>query len=307
MDYSNLAALAAVGAGASIAYVGARNIVPLYRNTMKTRLNAASSQTKSSLRAAAQNSNVIGFYADAIRHGDGSYTKGYILEPCTTIFGYENKLLDQIQDWASLFRSGKPQGTIIQFRYSSVPDPGQVILQHLQDLEGKQTHTDAAELHILGLSQTLDQCVAGRYRLPRITVWVKVPVKAKQSNTLLDDIKLGWQAGGWRGAQKAMSQTDKIVARIAEDEHQAYNEARRIFRQFEQGCPIKCRALTQQEMWDAVYLSHRQDATVSPSVPPVGIDVRDYLCAETISAKGWYAWQRASGNAFDACTAAALC
>src|SRR5438128_10464905 len=44
---------------------------------------------------------------------------------------------------------------------------------------------------------------------------------------------------------------------------------------------------TRDELWEAVYLGHRQDSNTAPILPDVpGCDIRDYLCGETIAGDG---------------------
>lgn len=289
MDFTNLIPYFAAGTGIGAAYAGIRALLPAYQKNKHTQETPPDAVPLTRTRTTTRNSNVLGFYSDAIRHGDGGFTKAYLLEPLPTVYGFENQLISQIDRWATLLRANKPTGTIIQFRFSSITDPGELVLNHLQETQAYENlNPNAVELHTLGLAQTIDGCNAGRYRLPRISVWIKTP-PGKYKGNVLDDIKLGWQTRGWKGAQDAMSQVNRILTRLEEDERQAYREANKIFRAFEMECPVPFRALSPQETWDALYLSHRQDAITSPTIPPPQIDVRDYLCAETISAKGWYA------------------
>ena len=68
-------------------------------------------------------------------------------------------------------------------------------------------------------------------------------------------------------------------------------EAARVFRSVEAQCPTELglEALAREEIWDALFRSHRQNATTSPELPDTpGLDIRDYTCAESIEGTGWF-------------------
>jgi hypothetical protein len=71
------------------------------------------------------------------------------------------------------------------------------------------------------------------------------------------------------------------------DEREARERAEKVFRLVERECPLRLHRFDHEELWDAVYLGHRQDAQSIPILPYVyGLDVRNYLCGETIEAGG---------------------
>ena len=77
------------------------------------------------------------------------------------------------------------------------------------------------------------------------------------------------------------------MRRLLRDEREARERAEKVFRLVERECPLRLRRFDHEELWDAVYLGHRQDAQSVPILPYVhGLDVRNYLCGETIEAGG---------------------
>src|SRR5215216_6283655 len=92
---------------------------------------------------------------------------------------------------------------------------------------------------------------------------------------------------------KALAQTlsetsnDRITRRTIADERQAIEEADKTFRLIEQQSPLRLKRFSREELWEAVYLGHRQNANVAPILPNrPSRDVRDYLSLETIAGEG---------------------
>src|ERR1051326_4146265 len=85
------------------------------------------------------------------------------------------------------------------------------------------------------------------------------------------------------------SRNDGVVRRIRDDEEESLRQAEKYFRLLEMQSPVSLHRLNREQLWRAVYQSH---VTGSPSVPRLpqfdGLDLRDYLCAETIEDRGWY-------------------
>ena len=56
-----------------------------------------------------------------------------------------------------------------------------------------------------------------------------------------------------------------------------------MWRQIENSSPLTLRRFTRQEIWEAVFFGHCQNASSAPILPErPGRDLRDYLCGETI-------------------------
>src|SRR6185295_6833069 len=87
-------------------------------------------------------------------------------------------------------------------------------------------------------------------------------------------ISAGWESSSDEG----------IIRRIEADEREARIEAERVFRLIERESPLQMKRLSRDELWEAVYLGHRQNAEGVPMLSDdAGLDLRDYLCGETIS------------------------
>lgn len=52
-----------------------------------------------------------------------------------------------------------------------------------------------------------------------------------------------------------------------EDELQAREQAEKVFRLVERECPLSLRRFSRDELWKAVYLGHRQNASTVPILP----------------------------------------
>src|SRR5215813_7109120 len=140
---------------------------------------------------------------------------------------------------------------------------------------------------------------AGAYRHQALSLWARVPVRQKGDDTnsglsaffpaVLDEM-------GRRGIMKlpqtirktwAETADDSVVRRLLRDEREAREKAEKVFRLIERECPLPLRRFNHEESWEAVYLGHRQNAQSVPILPYVyGLDVRNYLCGETIEACG---------------------
>src|SRR2546426_8679043 len=74
-----------------------------------------------------RDSSIVGIYNDALRHKDGALTVAYRIEMPATMFA-DDMLVDvRYDDLARMLAFEKPPGTVIQFRFATVPDPSQVI------------------------------------------------------------------------------------------------------------------------------------------------------------------------------------
>ena len=74
-----------------------------------------------------------------------------------------------------------------------------------------------------------------------------------------------------------------MVRRSLEDERHTYYHANRVWRQIENSSPLTLRRFTCEEIWEAIFLGHCQNANSVPVLAErPGRDLRDYLCGETI-------------------------
>jgi hypothetical protein len=240
--------------------------------------------------------SIIGLYGDALRHADGSFTRAYhvALEP--SIFGDDLVLENRCNALARLLAARKPVGTVIQFRLATDLDPGEALLRHARARDYSGVHELATLLHDGGLKTYSALAAAGSFRRNALTCWVRVPNQGERQTedqflpTLKRELKdrgitslLQALANGWRA-----SSAQSIVRRTMEEEEAALLQAEKTFRLIERESALEFTRFTQDELWAAVYLGHRQNAMSFPALPRDGVDVREYLCGETIETSGHY-------------------
>jgi len=208
----------------------------------------------------------------------------------------DDMLLDiRYDDLARMLAFEKPPGTLIQFRYSTTPDPGHAITRVIESRAPNGTHTLASLLQSSNLDYLRGTAKGLPYRRSVLTIWVRVPPKKRGNSTMsaLADLRHALRdEANTRGVFSALrrlpdiySRTadDSVVRRTLEDEKRAYGHANRVWRQIENSSPLTLRRLTRQEIWEAVFFGHCQNAGSAPFLPErPGRDLRDYLCGETI-------------------------
>ena len=158
------------------------------------------------------------------------------------------------------------------------------------------THTLASLLQVVE-SRLLSECSAKSlpYRRSVLTMWVRVPPKKRVNSTIsaISDLRHALRTeqktrgmfSALRSLPEIYSRTadDSVVRRTLEDEKRAYGHANRVWRQIENSSPLTLRRFTRQEIWEAVFFGHCQNAASVPFLPErPGRDLRDYLCGETI-------------------------
>src|SRR6266571_24449 len=75
-----------------------------------------------------RDASVVGIYNDALRYKDGSLTIAYHVEMPATMFADDTLVDIRYDDLARMLAFEKPPGTLVQFRYSTSPDPGYAII-----------------------------------------------------------------------------------------------------------------------------------------------------------------------------------
>ena len=242
-----------------------------------------------------RDSSIVGIYNDALRHKDGALTIAYRVETPATMFA-DDMLLDiRYDDLARMLAFEKPPGTLVQFRYSTTPDPGHAITSVISSRAPAGTHMLASLLQSSNLDYLRSAAQDLPYRRSVLTFWVRVPPKKRGNSTisaiadlkhaLRDEQKTRGMFSALRNLPDIYSRTadDSVVRRTLEDEQRAYSHASRVWRQIENASPLTLRRFTRQEMWEAVFLGHCQNANSVPFLPErPGRDLRDYLCGETI-------------------------
>jgi len=249
-----------------------------------------------------RDSSIAGIYEDVLRHTDGSYTRGYDAELAATMLAPDAVVETRYDELARMLAIEKPPGTVVQFRFTSGPDPGRAINAHLRTRgDGALTHPEASRLHAANIDFYTTVAQSRAYRHSRLSVWVRVPVRHPSDATskglsafipaVSREIKkqgITNLAAAVRASYKS-THDDGVVRRIIEDERSAKEQAEKVFRLVERECPVALKRFDRQEIWEAIYLGHRQNASSVPTIPEVpGFDIRDYLCSETIDGDGWY-------------------
>lgn len=157
------------------------------------------------------------------------------------------------------------------------------------------THTLASLLQASNLDYLKSSASQVPYRRSLFTVWVRVPPKRRANSTatalsdFMQALKKELHTKGVVSALRylpeiyARTADDGVVRRTLEDEKRNYGHANGVWRQIENSSPLTLRRFTRQEIWEAVFFGHCQNANSAPILPEQpGRDLRDYLCGETI-------------------------
>lgn len=242
-----------------------------------------------------RDSSIVGIYNDALRHRDGALTIAFRVETPATMFA-DDMLVDiRYDDLARMLAFEKPPGTLLQFRYSTIPDLGQAITGVIDARASEGTHTLASLLQSSNLDYVRGVANSLPYRRSVFTMWVRIPPKKRGNSTmsalsdfkhaLRNEMKLRGFFSALRSLPKVYSRTgdDSVVRHTLEDERRAYSHANQVWRQIENSSPLMLRRFTRQEIWEAVFFGQCQNASSVPVLAErPGRDLRDYLCSETI-------------------------
>jgi len=252
-------------------------------------------------RGRRRDSSIVGIYKDGLRHKDGALTVAYEVETPATMFADDGLVDVRYDDLARMLAFDKPHGTLVQFRYSTTPDPGQAIMNVICSRAPAGTHTLASLLQSSNLDYLRTAAQSLPYRRSVLTMWIRVPPKKRGNPTvgaLADFRRALRQEISDRGFLSALrdlgaiySRTadDSVVRRTLEDEQQSYSHANRVWRLFENSSPLTLRRFSRQEIWEAVFFGHCQNSGSAPILPVrPGRDLRDYLCGETIEGELTY-------------------
>src|ERR1700682_1948572 len=131
-----------------------------------------------------RDSSIVGIYNDALRHKDGSLTTAYHIETAATMFADDTLVDIRYDDLARMLAFEKPPGTLVQFRYSTTPDPGHAITRVIESRAPNGTHTLASLLQSSNLDYLRSAAKDIPYRRSVLTIWVRVPPKKHGNSTM---------------------------------------------------------------------------------------------------------------------------
>jgi hypothetical protein len=253
------------------------------------------------LKGRTRDSSIIGLSGDLLRHTDGSYTRGYELPLQPTMLAPDEVADELLDGFAGMLTVELPANTVLQFRYAVAPDPGRALAEHLRARDYKRTHFPSARLHDLNLDYYRALAEAGTFRQERGSLFMRVPVQHEEDhshhgfNAFLSQLAVDLKTTGFGGlkdrtaANWSRSRNDGVVRRIREHEADAARKAEKVYRLLEMQCPVGLERLDRQQLWRALYQSHVMSTPSVPRLPAYdGLDLRHYLCAETIEDRGWY-------------------
>ncbi len=297
---ASCAAAAGIGAGLAIrlapAFMDAHRDWSSLRNVPDAAASDEENEIAHTRRPGrVRSSSIAGIYRDALRHTDGAFTRAYHVELSPTVFSDDLVAENRCDAFARMLAARKPVGTIVQFRLTADVDRGLAIDRHDAARDPVGIHCDAAILHEGGIGKYQTMADFGCFRQTRLTVWVRVPnPQQRVEDQFLPTLKREFQRHGFIGLPSAFVSSwrstsgEQIVCRLMEEEAAAFDEAEKTFRLIERECPVKLTLFTRDELWAAVFLGHRQNATSIPVLPDDGTDLCNYLCGETIEANGRY-------------------
>jgi hypothetical protein len=206
-----------------------------------------------------------------------------------------------IDGFADMLTVDLPAGTVVQFRYAIAPDPGRAIAEHLRSRSYEQAYFPAARLHDLNIDFLKALADTGIFRQEHASLFVRIPVRHENDRSLhgfnifAAAMISEWREHGLRGFKRraadhwASSRNDGVVRRIREHEEESLRQAEKYFRLIEMQSPVSLHRVNRERLWRAVYQSHVTGSRSVPRLPQYdGLDLRDYLCAETIEDRGWY-------------------
>ena len=190
----------------------------------------------------ARTTEIVALERDGIiRYPDG-FGCGWEATPLLTRLGPDDLLDEAVDKLARMLASIEVPGTIVQLRLATGPDPGRAIYA-LDEARDSRADPRARTLHQLGIEFHLEAALSGVFHQSRLSLWARAPV----------------------GLPPAWKRLGRASSRSAQDEQEAREQALRVFRTIERMSPLELRSLNSQEMWEALYLGHHQDARSVPA------------------------------------------
>jgi len=313
-NYSNLSptflitGLALSGAALGIGLAVAFRLLPVHRRIVgeKSQIIATTNFTRQAAgdeklrhsQGRLRKSEILGFDGALLRYADGSFGRAFRITLANTIYQNEEFTENRVDEISNLLNFDKPAGTTIQVRFHSLPDSGKILRDHLKCRDEKTSHPHAALLHATNL-KIYEEAVAGELlKEQSATVWIRVPATDRHDHhpvlnfapSVFREIRRG---GFWRFfiapiVQSKNAYSQNFVRREQSREEKCRQEAKKIFRAFEENFPkeLKLEALRRQETFEVLFKSHRRDYAAPPILPESAkrIDIRRYLTTGDIKA-----------------------
>src|SRR5437870_3308400 len=182
-----------------------------------------------------RDSSIVGIYKDALRHKDGSLTVAYDVDAPATMFADDSLIDIRYDDLARMLAFEKPAATVIQFRYSTIPDPGYALINLIGSRAEQGTHTLASLLQAANLEFLESSAKLVPYRRSVLTIWVRVPTKKRINSTmsalsdfrhaLREHVKVNALMTVLRNLPEIYRRTadDAVLRRTLEDEKRTYS------------------------------------------------------------------------------------
>ncbi len=238
---------------------------------------------------------VLGLEGNIVRYRDGSFAKAYRFEPAHTIYDDERLTEMRVEELKTLLKFEKPDKTIIQFRFATIPDDGTTLRNHLQTRNTEKSDALASLLQATNLALYEEAVKSGAIKMQTATVWIRVPTKHLNDTSIFSRIVPSLlreiTSGGFFkflfspiiSGKNAFAQ--EFLIREMKAENYCRQSAQRVFQAFEANFPkeLNLRELDAQEIFDEMFLSHRREHIETPKLPnQKRIDIRRYLTATEI-------------------------
>ncbi|HRH40457.1 MAG TPA: hypothetical protein PKY82_02345 [Pyrinomonadaceae bacterium] len=232
---------------------------------------------------------------NAIRHTDGSYTAGFLVDVPPILLTEQNRVDELYRGLQRLLTSEKAAGTVIQLRWANHLENGHLLLNETRPDSISNIYLPARIMHEESLNYIWKQMVQFGFRSAKLSAWVKVPIKDSNDNLnngfslVLKQVK---DSFSWSNISGTMSiffngiKNDGITRRIISDEENCQNQAEKVFQQFQREFPLKTKRLGDKNLWEALYLGHNEKERLIPSFPNTEdtrfVDLRAFLCQDDI-------------------------
>ena len=238
---------------------------------------------------------ILGLDGNVIRYRDGSFAKAYRFEPANTIFDDGHRTEQRAEDLKTLLKFEKPEKTVIQFRFGSLPDDGMVLRNHLRSRNRGKSDPLASLLHATNLTVHEEAIQSGEIKKQTATVWIRVPTRHLEDQGFFSNyfpsLRREISSAGFFNflaqplllGRNAYSQA--FLSREAKAERICRRKAEQVFNSFAANFPkeLRLQELKPQELFNELFSSHRHEHLEPPVLPDQQrVDLRRYLTAAEI-------------------------